>query len=99
MRPIDADAMNDKYSDWYTEEGPEEGYIGTVKGIVDSMPTINPRTKAKWIKPTGMMPPEHAGHYECSNCGFWAMRDWLRLRVVLTNFCPNCGADMREEME
>lgn len=55
--------------------------------------------RGKWIKPTGMMPPEHCGHYECSNCGFWAMRDWLRPRVVLTNFCPGCGADMREESD
>lgn len=42
MRCIDADALIDKYGDWYTEEGSEEGYIGTIKGIVDSMPTIEP---------------------------------------------------------
>ena len=42
MRRIDADALIDKYGDWYTEEGTEEGYIGTIKGIVDSMPTIEP---------------------------------------------------------
>lgn len=41
-RAIDADALIDKYGDWYTEEGTEEGYIGTIKGIVDSMPTIEP---------------------------------------------------------
>ena len=43
MRLIDADALIDKYGDWYTEEGTEEGYIGTIKGIVDSMPTIEPQ--------------------------------------------------------
>ena len=42
MRAIDGDALIDKYGDWYTEEGTEEGYIGTIKGIVDSMPTIEP---------------------------------------------------------
>jgi hypothetical protein len=41
-RLIDADALIGKYGDWYTEEGTEEGYIGTIKGIVDSMPTIEP---------------------------------------------------------
>ena len=49
MRAIDADVLIDKYGDWYTEEGTEEGYIGTIKGIVDSMPTIEPeRKKGKW---------------------------------------------------
>ena len=33
MRAIDGDALIDKYGDWYTEEGTEEGYIGTIKGI------------------------------------------------------------------
>ena len=42
MRAIDGDALIDKYGDWYTEEGTEDGYIGTIKGIVDSMPTIEP---------------------------------------------------------
>ena len=38
MRLIDADALIEKYGDWYTEEGPEEGFIGTVKDIVNMMP-------------------------------------------------------------
>lgn len=29
-----------KYGKQYAEEGTEEGFIGTVKDIVDSMPTI-----------------------------------------------------------
>ena len=45
MRAIDGDALIDKYGDWYTEEGTEEGYIGTIKGIVDSMPTIESERK------------------------------------------------------
>lgn len=64
--------------------------------LIEALPTIEP-IKGRWIKPTGMMPPEHAGHWECSNCGFWATRDYLRPRVVLTNFCPNCGKPMMKE--
>ena len=60
MRLIDADALIDKYGDWYTEEGTEEGYIGTIKGIVDSMPTIEP--EPKWI-PCSEMLPEESGRY------------------------------------
>lgn len=64
MRAIDADALIDKYGDWYTEEGTEEGYIGTIKGIVDSIPTIEPeRKKGKW-----------GNHGECPFCSY--LRQW-----------------------
>ena len=53
-RLIDGDALIDKYGDWYTEEGTEEGYIGTIKGIVDSMPTIEPEQ-------------HEIGYSECAN--------------------------------
>lgn len=52
--------------------------------------------KAEWIKPTGMMPPEYHGHYECSSCGTWAGRNWLRpwKGILLTKYCPGCGKEM-----
>ena len=56
-----------------------------------------------WIKPTGAMPPEHHGHYECMKCGGWAMKDWLKPygngRVVLTKYCPHCGRKMENSNE
>ena len=54
------------------------------------------RKTGRWIKPKGMMPPEHHGHYECSECGAWAGRNWLKpwKEIQLSNFCPNCGAKM-----
>lgn len=39
-RLIDADAMNEKFGDWYTEEGTEEGFIGTLKYLIAEQPTI-----------------------------------------------------------
>ena len=54
------------------------------------------RKSGKWYKPVGMMPPEYAGVYRCSKCDEVAMRDWKHHKQVLSNFCPNCGADMRE---
>ena len=91
MRNIDGDALIDKYGDWYTEEGTEEGYIGTIKGIVDSMPTIAPeRKKGKWIIDG-----------ECIDCSVCRHSKWSRVPfedlVKRFNFCPNCGADMRDE--
>lgn len=56
MRLIDADVLTEKYGDWYTEEGCEEGYIGTVRGIVDSMPTV--QTERRWIPCSESLPEE-----------------------------------------
>lgn len=90
MRLIDADALIDKYGDWYTEEGTEEGYIGTIKGIVDSMPTIEP--DYKWI-PCSERLPERRKHYivtdfgdveeACYTCdGHWFSVDGNKLKDV-----------------
>ena len=38
MRQIDADALTEKYGDWYVEEGSEEGCLGTVKKLIDAQP-------------------------------------------------------------
>lgn len=86
MRLVDADAMIDKYGEWYTEEGTEEGYIGTVKGIVDSMPTIEPaRKKGKWI----LVTDGNGQHYVCDHCGQWRYHQGQK-------FCSECGLKMEE---
>lgn len=57
-----------------------------------------PKT-GEWIKATGMMPPEFHGHHCCSECGNFAnMEPPFGNREDLSNFCPNCGADMRNGM-
>lgn len=58
---------------------------------------VQERKRGKWYKPTGMMPPEHFGRHRCSECEEFALHDWKHHREQLTNFCPNCGADMRGE--
>lgn len=62
--------------------------------VLQNMDTEQTDKTTIWIKPTGMMPPEHHGHYECSKCGGWAMRTWYHRRMVLTPYCPWCGASM-----
>ena len=58
---------------------------------------MQPVVHGRWIKMTGMMPPEYHGHYECSECG-WHMKglrnSWTREEEM--NYCPNCGAKMKE---
>ena len=53
MRPIDADALVEKCGSWYTEEGPEEGFIGTLKSLIDEQPTIG-----DWISVEDRLPVE-----------------------------------------
>lgn len=39
-RLIDADALIAKYGDWYTEEGTETGFIGTLEMLLKDAPTV-----------------------------------------------------------
>ena len=42
MRAIDADALIEKCGSWYVEEGTESGFIGTLKNLLATEPTIQP---------------------------------------------------------
>ena len=72
-----------------------------LKKFVDGLtpPASADAVHGEWIKATGMMPPEFHGHHCCSECGNFAnMEPPFGNREDLSNFCPNCGADMRNGM-
>ena len=48
-RLIDADAMKAKCGEWYTEEGTEEGFIGTLGSLLDAAPTV-PAIPVEWLR-------------------------------------------------
>lgn len=52
---------------------------------IENAPTIEERKKGKWIN--GF----------CSECGEEAVTEWNDCggELLLTRFCPECGADMR----
>ena len=56
------------------------------KEDVDAMPTADVRenVRGEWIE------VKHTFLDQCSNCGYITAD-------VTTNYCPNCGADMRGE--
>lgn len=60
MRLIDADDLIAKCGNWYTEEGTEDGFIATIKDIVDQMPTI--AVEWRWI-PCEEKHPDETGWY------------------------------------
>ena len=72
------------------------------EALIDSQPTIEPK-RGKWIEHKertivrnnnfiDFFPTE----YECSNCGLRRATYAINSSLSLTNYCPNCGADMRE---
>lgn len=66
---------------------PRDDYNGIMEYIND-FPSVEPRKKGKWIdKSDGI---DGAWNY-CSVCGEQA--------IDLYDFCPNCGAEMREGEE
>ena len=87
MRLIDADALKyygnhigDEYEDYFHETQ------WVYRSQIDNAPTIEPK-RGEWIG------DEEQGTSTCSNCGIvWQFTDGTNG----SNFCPNCGADMRE---
>ena len=84
----------------YRENGEDavaDGMILAMRYGIKRLPAVDaaPVAHGRWVKMTGMMPPEYHGHYECSECR-WHMNglrnSWTREEELL--FCPNCGARM-----
>lgn len=49
----------DKYGEWYVEEGTAEGFIGTVRSLLEALPSVEP--ERKWIP--RKTPPKRDGWY------------------------------------
>ena len=56
---------------------------------------VEPVRHGRWVKMTGMMPPEFTGHYSCSECDWFCKKH--SIRETEFDFCPGCGAKMGEE--
>lgn len=82
MRLIDADALKEWIDEYVSVfKKPDNKDI---KGYIEHQPTIEPK-RGEWIE----MYRNGFGNMicMCSKCNFHATK---------SNFCPNCGADMRE---
>ena len=94
MRLIDADALKEqttkRNSIW---DSVSDIYGRGLTEIIDSMPTIEERKKGKWIHddPKDAIEAIFLARPKCSECGFEIAYE--------TNYCPNCGADMRGETD
>lgn len=86
-RLIDADALKKSVLDL---QDCYNGFSDTydkacIIGTIDEQPTIEPeRKKGEWLDKGA----EYNIRWTCSECG--------RRDMHIYNFCPDCGADMRE---
>ena len=85
-RLIDADALEAEFAG----RPPDWYSTGTILRSIDSAPTIDavPVVRGKWGTDRFKME-----RMICSECG--VVLEWSKIN----NFCPNCGADMREESD
>ena len=88
MRLIDAESIQYEPMLSAKGNGMYEDVMVAYKSQIDGLPTIEERKKGKWIEVTDHEIPIVC---KCSVCE-WRTKDydWF-------DYCPNCGADMRED--
>ena len=94
-RLIDADELIKRLEIYPVYNGMAD--IDDIETIVREMSTVATDTNVlgKWIRLTGMAPPEYHGHKICSVCNSFAPYDPLHQgREMLTPYCPGCGSMM-----
>ena len=94
MRAIDGDALIDWIDPGHLRHPSELCFSESdVVNMINHAPTIEPeRKKGKWIEKSERLAPLNTIWWdECSVCGHHAFNR------MTTDFCPNCGADMRGE--
>jgi hypothetical protein len=69
-----------------------EEVLESLVNITNALPTIQPEPKrGRWIYKTDLITAP-TGYWECSECKEGRL-------LYEENFCPHCGADMREVTE
>ena len=69
----------------------EELGLKELKELIEADRKTEPKC-GEWIAKT----ENCHSHWVCSKCGAWALLEYNE-QMCLSNFCPNCGADMRKE--
>ena len=98
MRTVDADRLLGSFIESGQKNGMKHGCklgenwlldYNDIKAVIDDAPIIEERPKGEWITHS-----DYPDRLICSNCNHkydvWFVNNG-------TNFCPNCGADMRGE--
>lgn len=71
-----------------------EEWEDVCKTTANEIPSVTPKRKTgRWVPVTN-----GRGGHECDKCHEYAP-SWTTGEEHLTNYCPNCGADMRGEQD
>lgn len=75
----------------------ERMFIEAFSDFVDGFPAADVRESVhgKWVDALDTAGGEY---YRCSECGSYIEKTYFA-NDYMVNFCPNCGADMRERSE
>jgi NADH pyrophosphatase NudC (nudix superfamily) len=79
------------YGSGYSDEEREDNVVDMITSIPAA--DVAPVVRGKWFYGGQKVLNETFPVYICSNCKKAIPAEWERK----CNFCPNCGADMREE--
>lgn len=63
--------------------------------VIDEQPTVEERKKGRWLRygEDGYPNNEDTVFWQCDQC----LEQYTGRTKRIPNFCPHCGADMREE--
>ena len=93
VQPVATDATSDTISRQAAIDALD--CINGVEDVLRSLPTVQPEPKeGHWIQYDKRFPWRH--HYKCSECGNYLDFSGVNAGRGEANYCPNCGADMRE---
>lgn len=88
-RLIDADALMAQFDVWDVND---EVWVESIRAEISHAPTVKKRKTGEWIRKISVVDCATFVGDECSQCGYFKS-------MGQANFCPNCGADMRERRE
>ena len=98
MRAIDSEALIAKIMNEMRRFNYDETRILTLSSVikmVDEIPAVDVKKKGHWISV--------AEFEQCSVCHGTHLKEFQmaygKALWIKSDFCPNCGADMREEKE
>ena len=79
--------ISDNYRRWFVND---DAFMQCISGI-DDIVSVQPIRKGHWIRKEN----DIEWWYECSECEQEPLKSRFTDEDILSDFCPNCGADMR----